>query len=601
MIDHRRLRCLLVCLPLLTLLPDSLSAGVYAPRVVAAGQPDPYSAATFLAHPRWKALPAEQRAEALGTFLFDPRHGLQVTAETPFTGTDPLPEHRLVRDPLQLWNVDGAASPETLCSALAALWDTTGPGRGRTLFDPQSQRWAAEIPTGTGSRRFFPAGIEFENASALQIRDSQGVAQYTRDLHLRRGETFTQWFAPQGERWRLDPAWLKDKVQKTRLLQPPPGPKVVGDSALPVRRANGRFVYEPLLQGDPADFLDGVLTSRNVRIAESGMTLEEAGEGFAVFAVETPFVIVPELGDIAEPKDDRGASVVEIDGAGLSAAWSPDAGATWISLETKKFPAELDLTKEVSGKAGYLLRLGLKGKPGEAVLKSLRVTTWVQLAPHAMPALLAGDNSFELKTRDHYGLETLPLVIEASGPDENEFLKYAIRPPREFNPEDGRRRALGPLSLRVPARPGTQIAWFTVSAGITVEPGSASAGAAVLGYATDRPSGFARLDPPLPSGDHNHWSCEILQEVRLEQPADAVFLQLEGRPALNAYRIVAHCVPRQARPVSPLRVTHRWREADADKESVHEVAEGARYQITAGQHVENVSVEYHVPGGPAAR
>lgn len=599
MIEHRRLWSLVAIVLLMTVNPAPALARVYAPRVVAVGQPDPYSATTFLAHAAWKDLPAEQRADAIGRFLLDPANGLQVTAESPFAGTDPRPEHHLVRDPLQLWNVYGAASPEALSAAVAALWDAGGPGRAQVLFDSQAKRWAVAIPTGTGSRVFVPGGGELGDAAELQPRYAQGVAQYTRDLALRRGETLTAWFAPQGDRWRLDPAWLKDKVLKASLLQSPAGPKILGDGTAAVRRGNGLFVYEPQLQGDAADFADGVLTSRNVKISDAGLTLESAGDGFAVFAVETPYVIVPELGDLADPKDDRGASVVEVDGAGLTAAWSPDAGATWISLETKEFPAKLDLTKEVSGKSGYLLRLNLKGKPGDAVVKSIRVSTWVQLAPVALPTVRPGENRFDLKTRDHYGLESLPLLVDANGPDENEFLKYAIRPPRELNPDDGQRRAVGPFSLRIPARAGSRIAWLSVAASLTAVPGGAHE--ALLGVAAGRPAGFVALDLPVLPGEHNHWHHQFFRDVQLDQPAETVYLQLEGRPALNAYRVVAHCIPRESQPASRLQVTHRWREAGVEKESVHELEEGANYQVIAGDQIENVAVEYRVAGGIPAR
>lgn len=599
MTKHRGLCSLLATALLMTANPVPALARVYAPRVVAVGQPDPQSAITFLTHAAWKDLPAEERAEAIGKFLFDPANGLQVTAESPFAGTDPRSEHHLIRDPLQLWNVYGAASPEALSAAVAALWDVSGPGRAQVLFDPRTDRWAAAIPTGTGSRLFVPGGGEFIVAPDLQPRYSQGVAQYTRDLVLRRGETFTAWFNPQGDRWRLDPAWLKEKSQKARLLQPPAGPKILDDDRTAVRRGNGLFVYEPQLQGDAADFVDGVLTSRNLKITDAGLTLDSAGDGFVVFAVETPFVIVPELGDIADPKDDRGASVVEVDGAGLTAAWSPDAGATWISLETKEFPAKLDLTKEVAGRSGYLLRLNLKGKPGQAVVKSFRVSTWVQLAPGALPAIRPGENAFSLKTRDHDGLESLPLVVEANGPDENEFLKYAIRPPRELNPADSQRRAVGPFSLRIPARPGTQIAWLSVAASLSAD--SDESQTARLGLATDRPAGFVAQDLPRLPGDHNHWHYQFLSDVRLDQPAETVYLQLEGRPALNAYRIVAHCIPRETQPASRLQVTHRWREAGVEKESAHELEEGANYQVVAGDQIENVAVEYRVAGGRPPR
>lgn len=123
----------------------------------------------------------------------------------------------------------------------------------------------------------------------------------------------------------------------------------------------------------------------------------------------------------------------------------------------------------------------------------------------------------------------------------------------------------------------------------------------MLGVAINRPTGFVAQDLPDFPADHSHWHYQVLRDVRLGQPADTVYLQLEGRPALNAFRVVAHCALRETRPASRLQVTHRWREAGIEKESARELDEGSTYRFAAGDQVENVSVEYSVAGGIPVR
>ena len=75
------------------------------------------------------------------------------------------------------------------------------------------------------------------------------------------------------------------------------------------------------------------------------------------------------------------------------------------------------LTPQASGRYGYLLKLSLEGNPKEAVLSSLKITTWVQVAPASLPALRAGLNRMEFRSGDHYGLATRVMEIGTNGSD----------------------------------------------------------------------------------------------------------------------------------------------------------------------------------------
>ena len=99
------------------------------------------------------------------------------------------------------------------------------------------------------------------------------------------------------------------------------------------------------------------------------MTLVHPGEGYAVFEVRTPYIIVPLVGKMETPDDDREASVVDLDAKGASLSISVDGGLTWQEISVPSRPARVDLTQYASGRYGYLLRLTLRGKPGEAVVR----------------------------------------------------------------------------------------------------------------------------------------------------------------------------------------------------------------------------------------
>jgi hypothetical protein len=88
-----------------------------------------------------------------------------------------------------------------------------------------------------------------------------------------------------------------------------------------------------------------------VRPAAAGLTLKEPGEGYAIFEVRSPYVIVPKVGPLDTLAGDREASLVELNATGASLALSVDNGLTWRDLP---FPAAtpLDLNPHVGGRYG---------------------------------------------------------------------------------------------------------------------------------------------------------------------------------------------------------------------------------------------------------
>lgn len=593
--------------------PTLLSAAVSAPRVTAAGDADPYSIETWAADPAWKDL---SDAEFAGR-LFERMSRLSVAERSPRESNDPVPELAAVADPVKLLHVYGYGSPRVLAGALAAAWQASGRGRARVLERVETHDWWTELESAgrwwvfnVPGRESFPqpAGGYMTLEELQQSRELKPATfrryefpaptGHTLDLILRRGERFTRFFQPQGKRWRLSADEAKDAKLRTQLEAEPVGPKAAGETQQPLF-ANGVFVYEPNLKADAADFHDGVLAAGNVAVTADGLSVEKEGEGFAIFEIASPYVIVPELGKLEDPKDDREASVIEIDAAGATLSYSPDEGATWLSIETKEWPAKADLSAQVAGLSGYLLRIDLKGKPAEAVVKSLKITTWVQLAPHALPTVQTGANPFQLRTGDAFGERTRAVVVTANTADENSFLRPVIRPPREFKPGDKTGRVVGPFTLRLGTPYAAKVAWFTVGGTFANDSANPATAAARIGYATGQPIGFMPLDLPTLSPQHGGSVYHVDRRVRLDPPATSVYLSVEGQPALQALRLTAHVVEDRPREPSPLVVTHRWTEAGEKKEHTATLTEAsARYGFDAGADIANESVEFRVEGTP---
>ena len=637
-------RSLAAALLLLCLIGPPVWGRVYSPRIVTPQRADAYSARTFAAHPAWKDLPDDAKARAIFDYLTDVETGLYPFGSGVIEG-DKTYEFGLVRDPVKMINVYGYGFCDAFGPVMAGVWEQGGCGPARTVDLPGLKHVACEVlakdhwryldldlrgafsgPLGLTSLdearrdpmlwkqepgpRFFPMDdlvkLQAQFAeSKVEHRYSVAPGGHTLDFVLRRGETWTRWWQPQGGRWLVSGDDAKDAARKELLEREPRGPKSKHPDFSKLTYGNGRFVYHPNLKKSPADFEDGVFDSHNVQVSDEGLTLTKPGEGWAIFEVRSPYVLVPLVGKLEDPKDDKEASVVEVDAADVTLAWSPDFGDSWITLDTKQWPATIDLTPQVAGTYGYLLKLAFKGKPGASLVRSLKITSWVQLAPAALPAIKAGDNSFSLKTGDHYGLPTRVLSIQPNSTDENAFLHYLLRPPKNYDPTSRSARAQGALVARLPSLPRTRIAWFSAGASFAMGVGpDARPPLNSISYAVnaprdyrplfvDGPAGVNPISRPTPS---SHWHYNVDREQRLDPPASAVYVRYEGNPALNAYRLFAHCLDEAPRPPTPLIVKHQWMEAGALKEQAQTLAPGVdQYQVTAGADPVNVAIELSVP------
>ena len=264
----------------------------------------------------------------------------------------------------------------------------------------------------------------------------------------------------------------------------------------------------------------------------------------------------------------------------------------------------MDLTTQVAGSYGYLLKIGLKGKPGTSLLRALKMTTWVQIAPAQLPTLKSGENTIELKTGDHYGLPTRALPIRPNATDENAFLHYLLRAPKDYDPARTSDRAKGSMIARLPALPGTKIAWFSAGAsfGMPVGP-DASPPDNRISYASDVPRDFQPIfaDGTGPSGierptPQSHWHYNVDREVKLDRPAGAIYVRYDANSALNSYRMIAHCQDETPSAPTALTVKHTWTEGGQTRDHSQTLDPIAgRYQVQAGPDPVNVSIEISVP------
>ena len=600
-----------------------------APRVLSPHNADAYSMRTFAEFPRWRDLSGDAKVYEIYKYLADQRTGIYPMGAGAWEGQDPVYDFGYIRDPVKMINVYSVGYCDMLGPTMAGIMQDMGIGKSRTLNLPGWGHVVAETfyggkwhyldldvraifrrPDGSlasmaeaqrddslwagGNTPFFFPLDNLANTrkvyaeTPVQIRHGVNMGGHTMDYVLRQGETFTRWWHPQGDRWNHHDAYNKSPFPRKLLEQEPRGPKCKHASFTIHTHGNGRFVYAPNLTERSSDFADGIYDARGVRPGPTGLV----GEGYAIFEVRTPYVIVPRVGDFDTTADDAEASVVKLDATGVTASVSVDNGLTWKKMESGDLKS-LDLTPLVAGRYGYLLKVELSG--ASAVLRGLEITTWVQVHPASLPSLRKGTNQMRYVTGDHYGLATQVVEIRTNGSDRADFLKYLVQPPQDFDPQRTSNRAHGQFTAQVSAPPGMKVAWFSGGGNfMTYQGDEAPRTANAMAWAADRAGPFTEFyRADVPAGQ-SHWQYNADVEVKLPKPAKTVFIRYTGNPGVNNLRIYAHCLADQPAKRSPIAITHAWREGSELKTKTVRLEQAGPYEITAGDDPTDEYVELAV-------
>jgi len=645
------MKCFRLSILVFLLMVPGAAAREYSPRALSPQRADAYSMRTFREFPRWRDLHGDELAWEVYRYLVDTHSGVFHVNEV-LEGSDSLSEYRTIRDPVKILNVYGYGYCAIMGPLMAGIWQDMGLGPARTVVLPAWSHVVSEVhydgawhyldlDVRAAFRRedgrlasldearhepdlwrnrgplFFPNDSlertrEIYERTELHHYHGFNQSGHTMDFVLRQGETLTRWWQPQGGRWHHPPQWSRVAWLRRLIEQPPRGPKPNHRHFTVHNYANGRFAYEPNLTDRSSDFADGVYDARNVRPAADGLQLTGTGDGHAIFEFRTPWIIVPVVGDLDTTDDDREASVVELDGQGLSLSLSLDGGLTWREIAVPQLPAAIDLTRHVSGTYGYLLKISfgapeprvarLSDAASAPLLRRLRVTTWVQVAPAALPALARGVNRMQYRTGDHYGLPTRVREVRSQAGNPDELLKYAVDPPRDYDPQRKTDRIHGPLTVRVEGPPRTQIAWFGTGASFRTHFHEAARNTRnTISYALDAPDQFQeiyRADVPT---DTEHWHYNAFREVRLDRPAELLYVRYVGDPALNNFQVYAHCLDDARRSDSPTVITHAWTENGAVQTTTVRLREPGEYEVVTAAEPADQWIEIALPSHALGR
>jgi len=453
---------------------------------------------------------------------------------------------------------------------------------------------------------FFPS--EQDKNKVFEIyRDSRVNYYYrwfegshTMDFYLRKGESFTRWWNPQGGRWNHLPRYNKTKWIKDLIQTEPVGAKPNHRDFTKWNHGNGLFHYAPDLSDASTDFADGAFVADNLIPGTEGLHLKQAGDGQVIFEVFTPYIIVAKVNDLDDLADDTEASVVTIESfLPVEASISLDNGITWEAAGAIK-PNEkvnLDLTHKVKDTYGYLLKLTTSGKKSSPAIKSISIDTWVQVAPISLPRLKKGKNHLQYRLGDRYDRITIPMLVNPNTADPADLQKHLVMMPEDYNPERHTCRIKGDAILRLTAPAGMKIAWFSTGATFRTYQGQqASKTDNRIAYSVGQPEDFKEIYKSSVPTWTNHWRYNWDTDVVLDMPAEQVYVKYTGNPGLNVIRACLHLMPKQPSKTN-LQIVHGFSINARLQTRTINMDKPDDYIIECEGEPENIFIEMTVPSG----
>lgn len=623
------------------LMANSARATVYSPWLLSEHIADTRDVARFAADPRWAQLTGQEKALAVWRYLTDPVTGTWHYADTS-EGRDPNWESRIVKDPIKDLNVYGYAVCTVHACMIEGLYEALGfgvrqmefGGYHRTAEVEWDGAWhyldvdeRAYLVDETGrvlsvtdavsrpdlweasAQRvspFYPENGGVKGIAELSKR-APGVAHWhwrtlghTMDFTLRPGEALTRYWKGQG-RWRVDPSWTGEE-QLRRLEEPPAGPKTSREISANNSYGNGKWVYQPKLSADYADFAEGVYRAQNVKLDARGLRVASTGKGWAEWRVRTPYIIAGKPNDLTDQRDDSDGVIAEFAAMGdVALRVSTDQGRHWEkawSNPKAHGPQRVDLTKWAAGKYEYHVRFDLNGK---ARLNSLRLTTWTQLAPAALPRLKQGVNHLTFTWGDRRGEATEMMAIEPEFSDPADMKRWGVQVEGEYDPTSVNQRAKGPVTLKVKALEGTKLRRLHIGGAFYTHRDRTSPVPDRILYSTNPAEGWRLLKQETPPEWVEHWYYNSEADLELDLPVKDLWIRLLPAVAANGLRIYAHCLPcragapNPAEQSSPVLVTHTYRAGGKQVSRTFRFTAPQSYEITCPLEPENVSVRMAAP------
>ena len=628
---------------------NQAEAQVYTPRVNNDCLPDYTKPSRFADFPAWRDLPEQEKAVKIWEFLADYETGLY-PVQGIYEDRDPGPAFPFFdeRDLVKVLNVHGHGYCGLLSPTLDGIFAHAGFSDSRIhnmdanhhcitevwfdggwryfdldlrgmLYKPDgsvaSVREAMTLPgLWTDPPRkiepFYPLDDKtrmFDSFAACKLTPMYHWYKngHTMDFTLRPGESLTRFWYPQNRWFHFWPnqGGFNIEFLTRKFEQEPRGLKSKHDGWSRWTHGNALFTYSPRLTSGYEDFERGAYDHANVRLSAQGLETARQGKAFATFEVRSPYIIVGRVHELDRPeKIDDGAAVSYRSLGPVAVSVSTDNGLTWKRVGgTEGAKSDLiDLTQEVLGTYGFLVRFDFREKSG---LAELCLNTWGQLAPVSLPRLLKGENRLTFSLGDRYGYSATVKEIRLNLRDPAALARHTVSMNADYQPLRHNEKLMGEVVLKVDAKPGTKIKWFTAGGYFHTYPGRKAAKTAnAIYYSTAGPDGPWKEAARSRVPDWVvHWHYGMDPDVVLDEPAEIVYLKYVGDPAVNQIWVYAHCQGRTESNKNPIKVTHCYEQDGEIQERSFQFSGKSEYTINCETEPVDRFIRFELPSRPASK
>ncbi|MFQ6048760.1 MAG: hypothetical protein ACE5K7_05290, partial [Phycisphaerae bacterium] len=338
------------------------------------------------------------------------------------------------------------------------------------------------------------------------------------EFALRPGESLTYYHGPQG-RFHYPPAL----VRHLKRWHPSgwDGPR---ERFEPARTyANACLCYRPKVPHD----LSGPGVDC-VGLEPSGSALRATtAENELTIRLISPYVIVGRTPDLARPERKCDGATVRL----ASSARPTVRLRVPFSQREQELPLaseggfwQADFTEAVDGSYEYELSIRL---PVGAELSDLELTTWLQVAPCALPHLSAGTTEMTLRLGDQFGLASLPRIVDlvrSARRDSSLVVRGRLQddPRLKLVGDDGVELAaplIGPAHAR--------LAWIKLWAAVQSDQQPVDPSRSVrLEIAVDRGGPWSVLSEQPVQADHQRYHFSVEAVHRFDSPRQQCWARL---------------------------------------------------------------------------
>lgn len=417
---------------------------------------------------------------------------------------------------------------------------------------------------------------------------------HTMDFALRPGETLIR---SQGDSGRciIPGAWKANMEGQYRSEWKHGRPR---ERFEPLRTyGNGRWIYRPDLTARTRDVELGAWSRDGVDQDGEGLI----GPGSIVFRIQSPYPFCG-IADLTKPGFPAADGVhLEATGTGALRIEVSDAEGGFVEVATRSgtFTERIDITGAMVSRYDALIRLTLGDG---ARLSGFAFDGYIMTAPLSLPRLAEGANPMEVRCCDRHRLRTTPWQVPVDFRSEAALRRDLVRVEsgriapgardrvRIEAPVDGAACAV----FRFVAPTHRRFAWIYVVATVPEGPVEGPARRAGLEWSGDGAAWnpLAAIEVPRTP---LQWDGSLDGEFRLPQEAGEVWLRATSGTGLTALVFVGHL----AEPASParLRIVHRWREGDEEREFAPPV-DASGYAIVCGTDPRQHAIEMGVPSVP---